>query len=124
MALDELVSDGMSGFIREKGELAEVFDNFDDDTINDLTRMTKVDKNTNISETEIKCMSQMTELRRLGLFDNDMQIDNTIKILNISKNGWGRQGKIDVAVADRNAKLDKRGGMFGGLSKLFTPRSE
>ena len=120
-SLDDLINNG-SSTIKERSELAEVFDNFDDTKPDEKTGVSNVDKNTKISETEIKCMSQMATLRRFGIVNKKIQLDNDIKNLNMSKEGWNKELKTRVATAGRDATLNAKGGIMGGISRLFSPR--
>jgi len=118
--LDDVLN---SSAVAEKSEMGEVFDNFDNDVVNPLTKKSKIDLNTNLSDTEITTILAFEGLQGLGLTavssdDMGQSLPEIKKRLNVSKQGWGRNGKISVA----SGILSARTNAGGFMSKLFSQR--
>ena len=117
---EENLDDLINSQVQEKSELGEVFDNFDNDKHDEKRNVSAIDFNTNLNEMEIKGIAVFDAFKSLHILPDCANIANTLKRLNISKGGWGREGKIKVATAGHEAVLAGKSGGF--LSKMFQRR--
>ena len=118
--LEKKVNNGMKEIdfdFKEPTEMGEVMANLDKDEIDDETNMSSVDFNTRLSDGEINSILVIDELRRLGIFPNEMAITRQKKRLAISKGGLGRIEKVKIIAGDREHKSgsgfgEKMAGLF------------
>lgn len=116
----KLIDIGRETPFREQTEIGQVFENLDDDTVNKLTGMSKIDFNARLSHIDISNCIVIDELQQLGILPATAKITTQKKRLSVSKDGLGRREKTEIASASRGADLSGRSGGF--FSRLLTPR--
>lgn len=123
MDLEHTINEATRDFpFKEKTEMGEVFDNLDDDRA-DHKNMSKIDFNSRLSHAEATGCLVIDELRQLGILDESIGITRQKKRLSVSLGGLGRQEKVQIASASRQAELGSRGG-GGILNWMFSKREE
>jgi len=116
--LDDLTNKlDQQDIIMNKSELAEIFDNLDDDRQNKENNMSQIDFNTRLTTVEINSIMIIDEFTRLGIFPPDAGITRQKKRLAISKDGEGRKEKVHMVAG----KEESRSGN-GFLKNLFSRR--
>lgn len=101
--------------IKDRSELAEVYENFDDDRFDQQSNLTNIDFNTNLPPNFIALMARADEVhRKLGV---DSSYTRIIKRLYCSRKGWGREGKIRMAIG--RMEQSGAGGVRQRLLGLF-----
>lgn len=108
---------------QDKTEVGEVFDNLDRDEESEETKMSHIDFNARLTGTEIANCITIDELKSLGILPVKARITRQKKRLSVSLLGKGREEKVTIASASRNAELTGRGGGFmSKIGNLFKPR--
>lgn len=100
--------------IKQETELGQVMSNLDNDEMDTKTKMSKIDMNARLTESEINASLVLDELIRMGLLPSKIGLSRQKKRLSISKNGLGREEKVRIVQGEREAK---QGGGF--MSRLF-----
>lgn len=122
-SLEQNVNDGIEGMLKEKTELGEVFDNLDNDRVDEQTKFSKIDFNSRLSHADINNCMVFDELKALGIMPENAQISTQKKRLSVSLKGLGRAEKVQIASASRDADLaNKGGGFFSKLMGAFKPQ--
>jgi hypothetical protein len=98
----------------EKTELAQVFENLDDDRVDPKTQRSKIDMNAVLTNTEAVNCSIFDELKAMGLLPQEANITLGKKRTSVSVGGRGRSDKVTIASCNESAKImGKAGGMAG-----------
>jgi len=84
----------IDNLIKEKTSIGEAFENMDSDEL--------LDKNTRLTERELKAVIVVDELKNLGVLSKKVTITEQIKKLSISRDGKGRREKVEMVVAERS----------------------
>jgi len=104
--------------IHELSELGEVMQSLDQDSINS-EKLSNVDFNTRLSSVEINSIMIIDELANLGILPTeDTGLTRRKKRLSVSKDGLGRQEKVQIVQGQREQQTG--GGMAQGFKNLFT----
>ena len=110
---------------KETTELGEVFNNLDNDDINQATGFSNIDFNARLLGFEAANCMIFDELKALGILPKTANITMQKKRLSVSLGGLGRKEKVQIASGAREADLTGRGGgILVGIKKLFTPRGD
>lgn len=121
VTLDQQIDHIQKGMIMEKSQLREVFENMDDDTVDPVSSMSKIDFNTRLTDTEIRAILVFDELQRIGIMPKNAGISRQLKRLKVSQDGKGRGEKVDMVRAEIGSQ--REGGFVNGIKRLFTPQS-
>lgn len=117
--LDKIINQSETQ-LKEKTELGEVMDSLDKDKLDKDTNMSSIDTNTRLSGSQISSILIFDELQRMGIFSKTCSISRQLKRLAISKNGMGRQEKVEIVKGER---MQNNAGGFGQkLMGLFSKR--
>ena len=119
MALDEDIHKemGKEMGITQETELGSVMKNLDEDVIDKLTKMSKIDFNTRLTQEQINACLVFDELKVMGILPEDCALTTRVKRLSISRDGLGRKEKVQIVIGDRE---QKQGIGFGErLGNLF-----
>jgi len=120
-ALDDLANEMDDEIkIENKTEIGEVFDNLDADKISRQSNMPMIDFNSRLSDNLISNIAIFDEFKAMGLMPKDSNLTMILKRLKVSKDGKGRQEKVQIASANRSADLSGRSGGF--MSNLMNRR--
>lgn len=117
---DEVRKAGEEVTFKDRSELGEVMDNLDQDTLDPTTKMSTIDFNTRLSETEISAVMIIDELTRLGIFPGEAGLTRQKKRLAVSLQGKGREEKVRIVQGERENRTGT--GVMSRLGGLFQRR--
>jgi hypothetical protein len=105
--------------MQSKTELADAYDKLDDDTVNQDTKMSKIDFNSNLLPLEILTIAQVDSLVSLRFLPQSASYPSALKKrLVVSQNAMGRKQKVEMAVGVREYNREKRS-MLDKISGVF-----
>jgi hypothetical protein len=105
----------------EQTELGQVMNNLDADVKDELTGMSTIDFNADLSPDEIKLIMIIDEFRRLGILPaKKINITTQFKRLSVSKNRQGRTEKVAMTQGMNDMKSGARN--MGFLGRMFQPK--
>lgn len=120
---DEVLSDVETRPYHETTELAEAMQNLDNDEVDPQTKMSKVDFNSRLTDTEIPCLMVIDELKQLGIFPANALISTQKKRLSVSLSGLGRSEKVDMAIGHKE-QVQKKGILAGFFNRKDEPQKQ
>lgn len=122
MPLDEDVSklEGQERMIQKETELGAVMRNLDSDNIDKETKMSDIDFNARLKETEINACLVFDELVRLKILPEKAGLTRQKKRLSVSRDGLGREEKVRIVAGEREQQSGSRG--WGKLTSMFQRR--
>jgi hypothetical protein len=122
MELDERVKNMelQERVMHRETELGAVMKNLDSDKLNNDTKMSDIDFNARLKDIEIDACLVFDELVRMGILPSTAGLTRQKKRLSVSKDGLGRQEKVEIVKGDREQKSS--GSFASRLGALFQKR--
>ena len=116
--IDELLD--KEHIFSDKSELGQVMENLDKDIIDNNTKMSSVDFNARLTNSEVNACLIIDELTRIGILPNASGLTRQKKRLSVSKDGLGREEKVRIIAGEREQR--RGGGIFEGIKNMFQRR--